>query len=109
MPVPPWAWTADRSARSRAPPIAWCSRPLSGATGRTIRREGESALGEVSRTHEFLDLIGKGDEIRDASLDLAVDVVDVSLLAVVGEQVPQIREVLEPVRERSLDNPVAGD
>src|SRR5207253_2685912 len=63
-------------------------------------------LGEVSGAHEFFDLVGECDKVRDPSLDLAVDVVDVGLLAVVGEQVPQICEVLEPVRERSLDDRV---
>src|SRR6059058_3258952 len=59
-------------------------------------------LGEVSGAHEFFDLVGECDEVRDPGLDLSVDVVDVGLLAVVGEQVPQICEVLEPVRDRSL-------
>src|SRR5438094_7921695 len=64
-------------------------------------------LGEVSGAHKFFDLVGECDEVRDPGLDLSVDVVDVGLLAVVGEQVPQICEVLEPVRERSLDDLVA--
>src|SRR5882672_4873692 len=95
--------------RYRPPAILASCRAVM-ASNSTVRSQGcRSALGEVSGTHEFLDLIGEGDEVRDAGLDLTVDVVDVGLLAVVGEQVPQIREVLEPIRERSLDHPVAGD
>src|SRR2546428_416340 len=70
---------------------------------------GQSGLGQVSGTHEFLDLVGEGDEVRDPGLDLAVDVVDIGLLAVIGEKVPQVREVLEPIRERSLDDRVARE
>src|SRR5438445_1207640 len=95
--------------RYRPPAILASCRAVM-ASNSTVRSQGRrSALGEVSGSDEFLDLVGEGDEVRDAGLDLAVDVVDVGRLAVVGEQVPQIREVLGPVRERSLDHPVAGD
>src|SRR5439155_3184259 len=80
------------------------------ASNSTVRSQGRrSALGKVSGSDQFLDLVGEGDEVRDAGLDLAVDIVDIGLLAVVGKQVPQVGEVLEPVRERSLDHPMAGD
>src|SRR2546428_493907 len=70
---------------------------------------GRGGLGEVSGTHEFFDLVREGDEVRKARLDLAVNVVDVGLLAIIGEQVSQICEVLEPVREGSLNDGVAGE
>src|SRR2546427_12072293 len=53
-----------------------------------------SGLGQVSGTHEFLDLVGEGDEVRNSGLDLAEHVVVVGLLAVVGMQVPQVCKVL---------------
>src|SRR5947208_847835 len=68
-----------------------------------------SGLGGLGGADELVDLVGEGGEIVHPGLDLAVDLVDVGLLAVVGEQVSQICEVLEAVRERSLHDPVLGD
>src|SRR5207237_4944738 len=97
------SWLTERPA---------CPAPITTTSGlvtagRYGRLAGRFALGEVSGTHEFLHLVGEGDEVRDPRLDLGVDVVDVGLLAVVCEEVSQIREVLEPVRERSLDHGMA--
>src|SRR5207237_5346398 len=75
--------------------------PPHGAAARSLRAR--------LRRDVVLDLLGEELEIVEARLDQSIHLVDVGKLLVEREEVPHVRERLEAVRERLLDDLVLRD